>query len=245
MCKCDCFSSRCCTETVQVYAGVQKDWNGLFMVTVEMDIAMCNRSVSVGVMNLVNEVSCRLERLILEVHLLRGFCPNGPQPPARGECLKKFVSGMGAVDNNLTCRPQGPWGVQVPEGWQIAVDHLLSTANDMLQSALVPGSGSGAPDGDGGSDDGLDDGRLNFFNCRGKYILCWMFISHFIFVWNVQMALEDPASYARLYDNYLSYITFVFCHQITLCFPGETTKRTFWWKFWQVTRTQSFTAMQE
>lgn len=95
--------SRCCTETVQIYAGVQKVLNGLCTVAVEMDIAMCKRSVSVGVMSLVKEASCRLERLILEVHMLRGFCPDGPLPTARGECLKKFVSGMGGVDNNLTC----------------------------------------------------------------------------------------------------------------------------------------------
>lgn len=68
-----------------------------------MDIALCKRSVSVGVMSLVEEASCRLERIILEVHMLRGFRPDGPLPTARGECLKKFVSGMGGVDNNLTC----------------------------------------------------------------------------------------------------------------------------------------------
>ena len=44
------------------------------------------------------------------------------------------------------------------EGWHIAADHLLSTVNDTLPSALIPGSGNSAPDGDGGGEDGLGDG---------------------------------------------------------------------------------------
>ena len=36
--------------------------------------------------------------------------------------------------------------------------HLLSSADDTLQSALVLGSGSSVPDGDGGGEDGLNDG---------------------------------------------------------------------------------------
>jgi len=42
---------------------------------------------------------------------------------------------------------------------QIAANHLLSRANDMLQSGRVLGSGSSVPDGDGGGEDGLNDGN--------------------------------------------------------------------------------------
>ena len=93
------------------------------------------RGVSVsGVTGLVNEASCRWEETVLaEVLVL-----DGPQPPARGESLQKFVSKMKEADNNLTCTPQGPWGVQVLERRQIAAAHLLSRANDTLQSASVP-----------------------------------------------------------------------------------------------------------
>ncbi|MED6274692.1 hypothetical protein CHARACLAT_018904 [Characodon lateralis] len=56
----------------------------------------------------------------------------------------------------------------------------------MLQPALILGCSSGVPDGDGGGEDGLNDGcvevhhhslgRLNFFSCRRKNILCWAFL---------------------------------------------------------------------
>ena len=46
-------------------------------------------------------------------------------------------------------------------GRQIAADHLLSSADDTLQSALVLGSGSSIPDGDGGGEDGLNDGCVD------------------------------------------------------------------------------------
>lgn len=42
---------------------------------------------------------------------------------------------------------------------KIAADNLLSTANDMLQSALVPGSCTSVPDGDG--ENGLLGGSVN------------------------------------------------------------------------------------
>jgi len=48
--------------------------------------------------------------------------------------------------------------MQVLERWKIAADHLFSRANDTLQSALVLGSGSSVPDGEGGGEDGLNDG---------------------------------------------------------------------------------------
>ena len=65
---------------------------------------------------------------------------------------------MGGVGHNLPHSLQGPRGVQVLEGWQIAADHLLSSADDTLQSALVLGSGSSVPDCDGGGEDGLNKG---------------------------------------------------------------------------------------
>ena len=65
---------------------------------------------------------------------------------------------MEGVSHNLPRSPQGPRGVQVLEGRQIAADHLLNSADDTLQSALVLGSGSSVPDGDGGGEDGLNDG---------------------------------------------------------------------------------------
>jgi len=88
-----------------------------------------------------------------------------------------FMSGVGGVDHNLTCSPQGPGGVQVLERLQIAADHLLSRGNDTMESALVLGSGSRVPDCDGGGEDGVYVfGKLNFFSCRRKYVLCWVFL---------------------------------------------------------------------
>ena len=62
---------------------------------------------------------------------------------------------MGGVGHNLPRSPQGPRGVQVFGGRQIAADHLLSSADDTFQSALVLGSGSSISDGDGRGEDGL------------------------------------------------------------------------------------------
>jgi len=70
------------------------------------------------------------------------------------------MSRVGGVDYNLTCSPQGPGGLQVLERWQIAANHHFSRANDTLQSALVFGSGSSIPDGDGGGEAGLNDGGV-------------------------------------------------------------------------------------
>ena len=64
----------------------------------------------------------------------------GPVPTAaetaRGESLKKSVTGMGGVSHNPTCTPQGPRTVQVLRGWKVA-NHLLSRAYDTLQSVLA------------------------------------------------------------------------------------------------------------
>ena len=48
----------------------------------------------------------------------------------------------------------------VLEGQQIASDHLFSTVDNALQSAFVLDSGSSAPDGDGGGEDGFSDGGV-------------------------------------------------------------------------------------
>ncbi len=71
------------------------------------------------------------------------------------ESLKQFGSRVGGVSHSLICMPQGPGGIQ--ERWQIAISHLLCRANAMLQPALVLGSGSNIPDGDGEGEDGLND----------------------------------------------------------------------------------------
>ena len=71
---------------------------------------------------------------------------------------------VGGVGHNLPCSPQGPRGVQVFEGRQIAANHLLSSAGDTLQRALVFGSGSSVPDGDGGGEEGLNDGCVEVYH---------------------------------------------------------------------------------
>lgn len=38
---------------------------------------------------------------------------------------------VGHVGHNLTCTPQGPGGLQVLEGSQIAADHLLGGVNGL------------------------------------------------------------------------------------------------------------------
>jgi len=54
----------------------------------------CNWSATVGLSSLVDEANSRWEEAIF---VARGFGPEGPQPPARGECLKEFVSRVGGV----------------------------------------------------------------------------------------------------------------------------------------------------
>ena len=54
--------------------------------------------VGVGVPGPVKDPSYRREET---VHV-GGFGPNGPQPLARGESVKKSVTGMGGVSHNPT-----------------------------------------------------------------------------------------------------------------------------------------------
>ena len=49
--------------------------------------------------------NCRREET---VHGAGGFGPDGPQSPARGESVKKSVTGMGGPSHNPTCTPQSP-----------------------------------------------------------------------------------------------------------------------------------------
>ncbi len=65
-------------------------------------------SVSVGVLGLVDEASSRWEKTVL---VAGGFGPDGLQPPARGEGLKWFVSGVGGVGHNFLRTLQGPEGI--------------------------------------------------------------------------------------------------------------------------------------
>lgn len=75
-----------------------------------------------------------------------------------------------------------PGGVLVLERQQIASNHLFGAVDNTLQSALVLGSCSSVPDGDEEvrmdlmwwcrSATVIDFGRLNFFSCCRKYILC-------------------------------------------------------------------------
>ena len=94
------------------------------------------------------------------VQVVRGFGPDGAQPPARGEVGEQCVSRVAGVGHYLTSPTQGPGGMQVVEGWQIAADHLLCRADDPLQPALILGCGYSVPDGDGGGEDGLHDGGV-------------------------------------------------------------------------------------
>lgn len=52
----------------------------------------------------VDDASCRGEETVLT---MRGFGPDGPHPPARGECLSECVSWGEGVGLNLTCMPPG------------------------------------------------------------------------------------------------------------------------------------------
>ena len=73
------------------------------------------------------------------------------------------MSRVGGVDHNLSCSPQGLRGVQVLElSEALKRLHLLSSVDDTLQPALVLGSGSSVPDGDGGGEDGCVEVHHHF-----------------------------------------------------------------------------------
>ncbi len=55
--------------------------------------------------------SCSQEETVL---MAWGFGPNGPEPLAGWECLRKFV-GVGGAGYSLSCLTQSPGGVQVLE----------------------------------------------------------------------------------------------------------------------------------
>ena len=119
-----------------------------------------NARVSVsgdGGPGLVNNPKCRREET---VHEVGGFGRDGPQPPARGESIKKSVTRMGGVGHSPTCTLYSPGAVQVLNGWKVATNHLLSRAYDTLQSVLILSSDSSVPDSEGGGEDRLDDGTV-------------------------------------------------------------------------------------
>lgn len=74
------------------------------------------------VLSIVNEASCGWKETAF---VAGGFGIDGTQPPARGECLEKFVSRV-RVCHNLNCLFQGPGSVQVMKGWQIAANYIPS-----------------------------------------------------------------------------------------------------------------------
>jgi len=97
-----------------------------------------------------------------------------PVPPASSEPGADWPSGRSGITSTppstighyLPCLPQGPGGVQVVEGWQIAANHPLCRADETLQPALILGCGCSVPDGDGGGEDGLDDGSVEVHHHR-------------------------------------------------------------------------------
>ena len=72
-------------------SGVHRGWESRGLnVNITCSIRSVHRGwESVGVPGFVNEASCRGKEAVLVVW---GFGPYGPQPPARGEILKEFVS---------------------------------------------------------------------------------------------------------------------------------------------------------
>ncbi len=66
-----------------------------------------------------------------------GAGPDGPQPSARRECFRKFVSRVRNVHHNLNRPLQGPGSVQVLKRWKIASDYLLSRADNTFQCLEV------------------------------------------------------------------------------------------------------------
>lgn len=78
------------------------------------------------------------------------------------------MSRVRRVSCDPTHTPPGPGGEQVPEGWEPAANHLLSSTHDALQSVFVPVCGAGEPHGDGGGEDGLNDCDVEL-----HHRLCW------------------------------------------------------------------------
>lgn len=86
------------------------------------------------------------------------FLPDGPQPSAGEECLRKIESRVWDVSHNINNNCSR--SVQALKRWQIAASHLFSGVDDTLQSAFVPSSGTSIPSGDGGREYGLDNGGV-------------------------------------------------------------------------------------
>lgn len=150
---------------MQVISGAQTKW----VQYVHRDMVFCSNRFShirnFGTINLFKIVSMWGNKSLCQsgswayLMRLRGekavlFDLDGPQPPFGWELFKSLhVRGGGGRPHNLFCSHQILGSVQVLEGWQIASTHL-SGANEPLKSALVLGSGSSIPDGDGGGGGG-------------------------------------------------------------------------------------------
>ena len=76
--------------------------------------------------------------------------------------MKHGVSGLGWVDNDLTCTVSGPGGVQVLDVGQVTTDDHLRRPDNALQFALAVGRQTPKPDSDRRGEDGLNDGRVEF-----------------------------------------------------------------------------------
>ena len=149
-------------------------------------------SVGVGVTGPVKDPNCSREET---VHVAGGFGPDGLQPPARGESLRKSVTGMGEVGHNPTCTPQSPGAVQVLKAW---LQPITFSAEYMICCSLLLSLEVAAAYQTVMEEVRMDSmmaeykctiivfGRLNFFSCCRKNILYCaflvrdlMFSSHF------------------------------------------------------------------
>ncbi|MEQ2293351.1 hypothetical protein AMECASPLE_032469 [Ameca splendens] len=86
--------------------------------------------VSMGDQGLVNVASCRREEAVF---VARGFGPDGPQPPARGESLKLFVFSVGGVSCNFLLASES-WRLAVPEEKEVCSQSL--SAERMIHFSL-------------------------------------------------------------------------------------------------------------
>ena len=100
--------------------------------------ARVHKSVRVGVPGLVKDPNWRRKET---VHEAGGIGPDGQQPPARGESVKKSLTGMGGVGRSPTCTPQSPGAVQVLKERKVAANIccslLLSLAVIMVMEEVT------------------------------------------------------------------------------------------------------------
>jgi len=85
----------------------------------------------VGDPSSVHEPDCRQEEAAC---VAGGLGPDGPQPPARGEGLKQFVTRVRGVSCNLPCSLQGPGSKQVK---QVLEGRRTLSAERMVRCSLA------------------------------------------------------------------------------------------------------------